>query len=62
MMIGLNFLDIIAQISRLDQGSNNYGYQSICLLPLKIDLGKYLAMILSLSRPYMYYVCYFLGW
>jgi hypothetical protein len=61
MMIGLNFLDIFAQISRLDHRLNNYRYESICLLPLKIDLyiRKHLAVILSLSRPY--FVCYFLG-
>jgi hypothetical protein len=61
MMIGLNFLDIFAQISRLDHRLNNYRYQSICLPPLKIDLPKYLGVILSLRRPYMYFVCYFLG-
>jgi hypothetical protein len=58
MMIGLNFLDIFAQISRLDQGLNNYRYQSVCLLPYKIDLRKYLAVILSPSRPYILYLLF----
>jgi hypothetical protein len=57
-----NFLDIFSQIFRLDHGLNICRYQSICLLSFKIDLRKYLAVIISLSRAYYFLSAIFLGW